>query len=340
MTLLRRKPALGAVPAPAVPRARPGLVTPYRLVVALGMAALAAVPPLAGALSQPFYLDLFTRIMIFAIAALSLDIILGYGGMVSFGHAAYLGIGAYTVGIFSYYGINDGFLHFAVAILLSALIALFIGAVSLRTSGVYFIMITLAFTQMLYFLGISVNQYGGDDGLNIPSRSEFAGLIDLGSGPTLYYLVFAILALALVIASRLVDSRFGMVIRGAKSNERRMAAIGFPTFRYRLAAFVISGAMCGAAGVLLANQTLFVSPSIMQWNRSGEVMMMVILGGMGSLFGPILGAVAYLALEDVLSGLTEHWQVILGPLLILVVLFAKRGIFGLLVREKGEAPRG
>src|SRR5579875_2680053 len=308
-----------------------------RLTVALGMLVLALVPPAALALSEPFYLDLFTRIMIFAIAALSLDVILGYGGMVSFGHAAYLGIGAYAVGILSYYGITDGFIHFGVAILASALVALFIGAVSLRTSGVYFIMITLAFAQMLYFLAESVNAFGGDNGLNISDHSDFAGLLDLDNATVLYYLVFAILVLFL--CHRLIDARFGMVIRGAKSNERRMIAIGFPTLRYKLLAFVISGAMCGVAGALLANQTLFISPSIMHWTRSGEIMVMVILGGMGSLFGPVLGALVYLVLENVLAGLTEHWQAIMGPILILVVLFANRGVFGLLAERRREIAR-
>ena len=300
------------------------------LTVALGAVALAAIPPIAVALGQPFYLDLFTRILIFAIAALSLDLILGYGGMVSFGHAAYLGIGAYAVGILSHYGLTGGVLHFAVAILASALAALVIGAISLRTSGVYFIMITLAFTQMIYFLGVSLNVYGGDDGMNIAAHSDFGGVLPFDNASVLYYVTFAALLLFYFAGRRLVGSRFGMVIRGVKSNERRMAAIGFATFRYKLAAFVISGAMCGVAGALLANLTLFVSPSIMHWTRSGEVMMMVILGGMGTLFGPVAGAAAYLVLENVLSGVTEHWQAILGPLLILLVLFSKAGLLGLL----------
>ncbi|MFI5024187.1 MAG: branched-chain amino acid ABC transporter permease [Alphaproteobacteria bacterium] len=309
------------------------------LTVALGTLALAAVPPLAAVLAEPFYLDLFTRILIFAIAALSLDLILGYGGMVSFGHAAYLGIGAYSVGILSHYGMTGGPAHFAVAVAASALAALAIGAVSLRTSGVYFIMITLAFSQMIYFLGVSLNVYGGDDGMNIVAHSEFGSALDLDNASILYYLALALLLLFFFVGRRLVASRFGMVIRGVKSNERRMHAIGFPTFRYRLAAFVISGAMCGVAGALLANLTLFVSPSIMHWTRSGEVLMMVIFGGMGSLFGPVLGAVAYLALEHLLSGFTSHWQAILGPILVLVVLFAKRGIFGIFAGSE-EAGRG
>jgi branched-chain amino acid transport system permease protein len=311
-----------------------------RITILVGLLLLAAVPPVAGALNQPFYLDLFTRIMIFAIAAVSLDLILGYGGMVSFGHAAYLGIGAYAVGILSYYGITNGFVQFATALAAGALVALLIGLVSLRTSGVYFIMITLAFSQMIYFLGVSLNTYGGDDGMSLSQHSDFAGLVDLDNSSVLYYFVFAVLLVALGLGYRLVESRFGMVIRGAKSNERRMGAIGFPVFRYKLTAFVISGAMCAVAGALLANQALYVSPAIMHWTRSGEIMIMVILGGMGSLFGPVLGAVAFLVLEDVLAGFTEHWQVVLGPILILVVLFARRGIFGLLAESRRARAAG
>ena len=310
------------------------------LTIAAGFLVLASVPLAAAWQDQPFYLDLFTRVMVFAIAALSLDLILGYGGMASFGHACYLGIGAYAVGILAYYGIENGLVQFGAAILASALTALFIGAVSLRTSGVSFVMITLAFAQMLYFLAISVNTYGGDDGMSIVRPSQFGGVIDLSSPYVLYYVVFVILLLFFWILSRLVQSRFGMVLRGAKSNPRRMTAIGFPIFRYRLAAFVISAAMCGVAGALLANQLLFVSPAIMHWTRSGEVMMMVILGGFGSLFGPILGAAIYLLLEHELSGLTAHWLIILGPLLILAVLFAKRGVFGLLAGARGGAGHG
>lgn len=309
------------------------------IAIALGLAALALVPPISTLAGDTFYVDLFTRILIFAIAALSLDLILGYGGMVSFGHAAYLGIGSYAVGILDHYGVDNGFLQFGLAIGVSALVALFIGAVSLRTSGVYFIMITLAFCQMIYFLGVSLNAYGGDDGMNIVRHSDFAGLIDLDDANTLYYFVFAFLVLFLLLGFRLVGSRFGMAIRGAKSNERRMVAIGFPTYRYKLAAFVIAGAMCGAGGALLANQSLFVSPSIMHWSRSGEIMVMVLLGGTGTLFGPVVGAVVLLVLENVLSDLTVHWQAILGLFLVLVVLFARRGLFGL-VRGRAAAGSG
>jgi len=300
------------------------------IVPAAGLVLLAAVPLAAALLDQPFYLDLVRRIMIFAIAALSLNLILGYGGMISFGHAAYLGVGAYAVGVLAHYGINDGYLQWALAIGASALVALAIGAISIRTSGVYFIMITLAFTQMLYYLGISIEEYGGDDGMRLQVKSQFPGLIDLNDANAFYYLVLAILVLALFLGQRLVDSRFGMVIRAAKSNEVRTRSIGFSPYPYRLAAFVIAGAVCGLAGALLVNHTAYLTPEFMNWTRSGELMFMVILGGMESIAGPVLGAFALLLLEDALSGWTQHWQLVLGPLLVLSVLFLKRGLAGLL----------
>jgi len=296
--------------------------------MALGLLLLAAVPPVASLFNQPFYLDLVRRIMIFAIAAASLNLILGYGGMVSFGHAAYLGVGAYAVGVLAHYGIFDGVLQWSVAIGASALVALAIGAVSIRTSGVYFIMITLAFTQMLYYLGISIEAFGGDDGMRLAARSRFPGL-DLNDGNTFYYLVLGVLVLVLFLGHRLVNSRFGRVIRAARSNEARTRAIGFAPYPYRLAAFVIAGAVCGLAGALLANHTAYITPEFANWTRSGELMFMVILGGMGSVIGPVLGAFALLALEDLLSGWTAHWQIILGPLLVLSVLFFRRGLAGL-----------
>ena len=300
------------------------------IVLAAGLVLLAAVPPVAALVNQPFYLDLVRRIMIFAIAALSLNLILGYGGMISFGHAAYLGIGAYAVGVLAHYGINNGYLQWALAMGASALVAVAIGAVSIRTSGVYFIMITLAFTQMLYYLGISIAEYGGDDGMRLRVKSQFPGLIDLNDANAFYYLVLAILVLALFLGQRLVDSRFGMVIRAAKSNEVRTRSIGFSPYPYRLAAFVIAGAVCGLAGALLVNHTAYLTPEFMNWTRSGELMFMVILGGMASIAGPVLGAFALLLVEDALSGWTQHWQLILGPLLVLSVLFLRRGLAGLL----------
>ena len=302
---------------------------------AIGLLALALVPPIAGLISQPFYVDLIRRTMIFAIAALSLDLILGYGGLVSFGHAAYLGIGAYAVGVLMHHGIDNGFLQWTLAVVGSALVALVIGAVSIRASGVYFIMITLAFTQMLYYLGLSIQEYGADDGMRLTTKSQFGGLIDLKDPAAFYYLVFGLLVLFLYVSHRMVNARFGMVLRATKANEPRARAIGFSPYGYKLTAFVIAGAMCGVAGALLVNHTEYLTPDFMHWTRSGEIMFMVILGGMGTLAGPVVGAIVLLLLEDVLSAWTTHWQMILGPFLLLVVLFAKRGLVGLLP-ERGR----
>jgi branched-chain amino acid transport system permease protein len=315
------------LPALAPARARQN----WRIAAVLvALALLAAVPPIATLLDQPFYLDLFRRVMIFALAALSLNLILGYGGMISFGHAVFLGVGAYAVGVLAYYGFVSGYLQLTVAIIASAIVAAAIGAISIRTSGVYFIMITLAFSQMLYYLGISIEEYGGDDGMRLKVRSQFGGLVDLDDPVVFYYFVLGLLALFMFVVHRLVHSRFGMVIRAAKSNEPRTRAIGFSPYAYRLTAFVIAGAICGIAGALLVNHTAFLTPEFMNWTRSGELLFMVILGGIGTTLGPVLGAAAFLLLETELSGWTEHWQIILGPLLVLAVLFAKRGLAGLL----------
>ena len=208
-----------------------------------------------------------------------------------------------------------------------------IGALSLRTRGVYFIMITLAFAQMAYYIAAGMARYGGDDGLTIYKRSDFAGLINLSDKVQFYYLCFVLLLAALYLIYRIVNSRFGMVVQGARSNEKRMQAIGFPTYRYQLTCFVIAGTLCGIAGALLANNTDFVSPAIMYWTRSGDLMVMVILGGMGSLFGPVFGAIVLLVLEELLSQFTEYWQIILGPMLLLIVLFARGGIDGMFGRR-------
>jgi len=289
---------------------------------------LIALPPVVLAVGQPFYLDLTRRIMILAIAAISLNLILGYGGLVSFGHAAYLGIGAYTVGIMGFYGITSGWLQWPVAIGASALVALAIGAVSIRTSGIYFIMITLAFTQMLYYLGISIAEFGGDDGMRLKSKSLFPGLIDLRDPVAFYYVALGLMLVSVFLVYRIVNSRFGMALRAAKSNEARTRAIGFSPYPYRLAAFVIAGAMCGLAGALYANHTNYITPGLMSWQQSGDIMFMVILGGMATTAGPVLGAFVLLLLEDLLSAWTQHWQVILGPLLILSVIFFRRGLAG------------
>jgi branched-chain amino acid transport system permease protein len=294
------------------------------------LGALAVVPLVAALVNQPFYLDLFRRIMIFAIAAVSLDIILGYGGMVSFGHAAYLGIGAYAVAIPALHGVHSAWIQWPLAMALAGLAALVIGAISLRTSGVYFIMITLAFAQMLYYIGISIEPWGGDDGMRLAGKSRLGGPLDLGDPHVFYYVVLAILAALLLVGDRVIAARFGTIIRAVKSNEPRLRAIGVSTLRYKLAAFVLAGAVGGLAGALLTNQTEYLTPSYMHWTRSGDIMVMVILGGMGTLAGPVLGAAAFLLLENVLSAWTVHWQAILGPLLVLVVLHARGGLWSLL----------
>lgn len=291
----------------------------------IGIAILISVPVICGVLEKPFYLSFATRIVIFAIAALSLDLILGYSGMASFGHAVYIGIGAYAVGILSYHGIDSAFIQWPVALLACAIAATLIGLVSLHCSGVYFLMLTLAFAQMLYLVAFSLKKYGGDDGLMIDSRSLFFG-VDMLKNPLVMYAVCAtILCVFYLLCRRIVASHFGMVLRGSRSNQARMEVLGFSTRRYRLVAFVISGMMCGIAGVLLANLTEFVAPAYMGWERSGELIVMVVIGGMGTLIGPILGAVAYLGLQELLSTFTLHWQVVIGPLIVLHVLLRRRG---------------
>jgi len=311
---------------------------------------LIGLPPVASALEATFYIGLFSRILIYALAAVSLDLILGYGGMVSFGHAAFFGAGAYVVGILAFHGIegsaviswpfvimgtDNALISWSVAAVASAGLAFVIGAISLRTSGVYFIMITLAFAQMMYFFFTSLEFYGGDDGLSLFTRSRL-GHLDLSNDASFYYTCLGLLIGFLLFSRRLVNSRFGMVIRGCKENERRMGALGFPTYRYKLVCFVIAGAGAGLAGALMANQTEFVSPSLLHWTVSGDILVMVILGGVGTLVGPVFGATVFLLLEEFLSRYTEHWMLFLGPILIFVVLFARRGLYGSFVERKAD----
>ncbi len=328
------------------PRVRFSFTDPRFIILLVGFLVLLALPFVSFLVGDTFLISFVAKVMIFAIAAASLDLILGYGGMVSFGHAAYLGIGAYAVAVWSKYAVDfdmgwmqSGYLHFATAIIGSALIALLIGAISLRTSGLYFIMITLAFTQMLYYLGISLEPFGGDDGMNT-DRSTFglfslndnilAAKGDLRDGTTLYLFCLALLVVTLFVLRRIVNSRFGMVIRGSQSNPIRMQAIGFPTFRYRLTAFVIAGAICGVAGALFANHQEFLTPEYMSWLRSGEILIMVIVGGIGTVFGSVFGAVGYLFAEEFLQDLVgrDYWMIVFGPMLVLLVLFARNGLFG------------
>jgi branched-chain amino acid transport system permease protein len=304
---------------------------------------LALMPAFASLGPEIYFLNLFTRVMIFAIAALALDLIVGYGALVSFGHAAFIGLGAYTVGILAFHGMSDLLLSLPLALAVSGLFAIATGFVCLRTRGVYFIMITLAFGQMAFFTASSLAPYGGDDGLTIHARDTLLGFSVLRSDWTLYYVVFLCLLGSFFLCRAIVSSRFGRVLRGARENPTRMAAIGFEIFRYQLIAYAISGALAGLSGFLLANAAEFVSPAYMSWPRSGELIIMVLFGGMGTLYGAIIGAAAFLLTEEWLSGLTEHWKVIFGPLLVIVVLFARGGLVGLVpqvVRALRDDPLG
>ncbi|MCS7194835.1 MAG: branched-chain amino acid ABC transporter permease [Meiothermus sp.] len=291
---------------------------------------LLAFPPIASATGLEFYQGLLTKIMILALAASSLNLILGYGGMVSFGHAAYFGLGAYAVAILMREGISSGWVIWGVAVGLSALLALLIGAICLRTRGVYFIMITLAFAQMIYYLVVSFKQYGGEDGLRA-RRPEF-GLFEL-TDTALYYLSLAVLAGALYLLHRLVHSRFGRVLQAIRENESRALALGYPVFHFQLVAFVLSGALAGLAGALMAHYTQYASPNLLAWQQSGHLMMMVILGGVGQFWGGVLGAATLSIVEEVLQDLTIHWQLGVGLILLFIVLFAPKGLAGLLRRR-------
>lgn len=295
---------------------------------------LLAVPLLSHWAGTSFYLSFATRIVVFAIAVSGLNLVLGYGGLISLGHALYVGLGAYVVGIGAFHGLTNGWVQLGIAIALAVSVASVTGWVSLRTRGIGFIMITLAFNQMFYFLAVSLKQYGGDDGLPLDERSVLAPVPPLDGKVTLYYLSLAVLFVVMYSVWRLVHSRFGCVLRGFQANERRMLAAGFPRVRYQLSAFVLSAVICTVAGLLQANLTEFVSPAYLSWQASGELILIVVLGGLGSVIGPVVGAVVLLVLEELLSGMTQHWMAILGPLILLVALLSQRGIWGV-VRDWG-----
>lgn len=308
--------------------------------VYLGFIVLLLIVPIVTSLSgQGFYLDLMTRVLILAMAALSLNLIVGFGGIISLGHAAFIGIGAYCVGIPAYYDIHNGFVHLGLAILCSALFALITGAICLRTRGLYFIMITLAFAQMLYFAFVSLDEYGADDGLIIYQRSQFSGLLNIENALTLYYTVLAVLLIFFGLLHRLIHARYGRVIIASKHNEQRMQALGYNTYQYKLVCYVISGSMAGVAGFFLGNFTNYISPEMMDWTHSSELLFMVVIGGTGGVFSPIIGAAVFLLLEEFLSGITIFWHLIFGLLLIALVLFCKGGLHGLLLRWQDKYPK-
>lgn len=302
-----------------------GVVVPLVIV-------LVAFPLVAAALGGDFYVSVASRILIFALAATSLNLILGFGGMISFGHAAFVGLGAYTVVVLADAHVTSAWIAWPLAALVAAAAATIIGVISLRTRGVYFIMITLAFAQMLYFLAVSIKKYGGDDGFQLSGRSKLGLGVNLTSDTAFYFTVLIIAAAAFVLVWRLLNSRFGHVLQAIRENEVRMTAVGFPVMRFKLIAFVLAGGLGGLAGALLANLSTFVSPAMMQWSQSGLLMIMVILGGVGQLWGGVLGALVFLLLEEFLSHFTIHWQLFLGAILLAVVLAAPSGLISVFRR--------
>jgi branched-chain amino acid transport system permease protein len=285
--------------------------------------------------ADAYLIALGARMLILALAALSLDFLVGQGALISFGHAAYLGIGAYSVVLASMAGIDDFLLQALIAIAAAAVFAALTGYVSLRASGVYYIMSTLAFGQMLYFLFVSLSALGGDDGYTLSSRSSVFGKPLIASDFAFYFLCLAALALAYLLLARITQSRFGRALNAIRQNPVRARAVGFKPFPFQLVACVIAGAIAGVAGTLIANQSEFVAPAFMSWQRSGELLVMTLLGGVGSLWGAILGAITYLTLEETLSLITDQTHLIIGPLLVIVALFGRRGLAGALTPLSG-----
>jgi len=321
------------------------------MAIAVIVAVLAAVPVVASLVGDPFLVKIATRVVVFAIAAVALNLVLGFGGLVSLMHAGLFGIGGYVVAILAFHaddgsrlfdlfpGTTELSIGLPLAMLVAGAAAAVMGLVSLRTSGVYFIMITLAFNQMLYYFFVALQQYGGEDGLQIMSDLTLFGHAMIGRMP-FYYGCLVALALVLILVQRLINSRFGMVLRASAQNERRLTAIGIAPLRYRLTAFALSGAIAGLAGALLAAGQQFISPAEMSWVRSGDLVVMCVLGGMARVWGPVLGAAVFLVLEIVLSGWSTHWQLAFGLLIILVVVSLRGGLIDLLhlVGRRG-APR-
>ncbi len=287
------------------------------------------MPIYSSFINQPYINDIVAKIMVISIAALSLNLILGYAGMISLGHAVFLGIGGYSIGILNFYNIDNGWIQLLLCILCSGFLGFIIGSLSIRTTGVYFIMITLAFAQMIYFFFVSLEALGGDDGMNI-SRSYFH-LIDINEDINLYYLICIIFIISLFSIVKIVRSRFGITIQAIKSNEDRAKSLGVNVFKFKISAFVIASIICGLAGFLYANLNEYIAPNIMHWSRSGELIIIVIIGGIGTLYGPIFGTAAFVLLEEYLPqlldnffpGYGDNWMIIFGPILISLVFFPK-----------------
>jgi branched-chain amino acid transport system permease protein len=304
----------------------------HRYTVPLTIFGALALAPLLG-FGAGHSLSLLARAMILGLGALGLSVLVGGAGLVSLGHAASFGIGAYAVVMLDAAGITDAGVVFPTSVLAAAVFALLTGAVAIRTSGVNFIMITLAFGQMAFFTAASLSAYGGDDGYTLYARTRLFGTKLLENRWFFHYLLLALLVLAWLAGRRLLASRFGRVLRAARENPLRLQALGFSPYPYQLLAYTLAGALGGLAGALLANATEFVAPSFIAWQRSGDLLFMVILGGLGQLHGAVLGALAFVLLEEYLAELTPHWRLIFGPLLVLVALYLKGGLLGLVQRR-------
>lgn len=324
-----------------------------RLAPLVLIALLAAVPPLAKALGDPFLVKVATRVVVFAIAAIGLNLIVGYAGLVSLLQAGFFGVGGYVVGIAAWHdfngealvlgpiawaGTSDLAVTLPLAAAVSAVVALITGIVSLRTTGPYFLMITLAFGQMLYYAAVALQKYGGEDGLQILSSVTFAGR-DVSDRWSFFYLSLAVLAVVMLVVGRMVEARFGIVLRASAENERRVTVSGIPPYPYRLTAFVISGTIAGIAGALIAAGQQFISPADMSWVRSGDFVVMAVLGGLSTVWGPLIGAAAFVVLELVLSSWTQYWQLAFGAIIVLVVLTLRGGLSDLVRLATRETSR-
>ena len=296
-------------------------------------------------MGESYYVNLVTRVVIFAMTGVGLNLALGYGGMVSLGHAAFFGLGAYVSGIAAFHfgessefivglsGTNQMLLIWCITIAVSAFVALIIGLISIRTTGVYFIMITLAFAQMIYYLAISLPTYGGEDGLLMQARNQFP-LLDTENEIHFFFICFSLLILSLSLTSRIMSARFGAALDVARINDVRLATAGINPYPIKLIAFVLSAIITGIAGALFADLNHFVSPSLMSWHMSGEIIIFILLGGVGRLYGPVIGAALFVLLETFIGGYTEHWKLFLGLVLLGIVLFAKGGLIQLLAGDK------
>ncbi len=302
------------------------MITPRKILIGLTLLAVLLLP-LAG---NTYSMIIVTRAMIYGMLAMSLDLLLGYTGLISFGHAAFFGCGAYAVAILMLSGVMSGFIAFPVAIIAAAAAAAVVGALSLRTRGIYFIMITLAFAQMFYFLAVGQQNLGGDDGTSMPGRNDLGGLLDLSKPSQFYFFTLSLLIAVTFVCRRIIDSRFGLVLEACRQNETRLLAVGVSTYRYKLAVFVIAGGIAGLAGALMTNLQAYVSPNLLDWRISGIIIMMIVMGGVGTLYGSLCGAAAYILLEAVITPYTTHWMAVLGPLLVFTALFWRRGIWGIL----------